>query len=333
MAGSQGGRGRARRTAAGGDLLACGDIEANPGPESVKQGGWHVLTANVTSLSTHIEEVKGWSGVDVVALQETRVGEQAQRHLEGELNAAGWDVFWGKPQKREKRGGDTPSIWASKHGGVAFLVRKGIPVRMHGGALWETGRVGHIEASYGDGNRSVHFFMVYAPVADEEGREEILQKVLEEVAGLGDVPAIILGDLNTEPDDSPVLTGALRTGRWTDAAVTWAGENPPEKTCFVRGTSEGSRIDMILMNQVAGAGLEGVEVWHDTAIPTHKPVGIRLGLAPFEVAQLKVRRPKALPMGEWPKFAEGEEDRMGRESIERHRGELDRACQSGDMDA
>ena len=87
-----GGRSGARRTAAGDALTSCGDVEQNPGPLSLE-----LVSANVTSLPANFAAVVKLPG-NVLALQETRLGEVSQRSQRSLLRRAGWQSFWGKPQ-------------------------------------------------------------------------------------------------------------------------------------------------------------------------------------------------------------------------------------------
>ena len=119
-----GGRGATRRTAAVASIVSCGDTQIQPGPT---QEPLSMVTANVTSLLSQFEAVTQLPGT-VLALQETRMGEVAQRAMQGRLLQRGWQVLWGKPQPMIA-GLRTASAWNAVPGGVAILVREGTPAR------------------------------------------------------------------------------------------------------------------------------------------------------------------------------------------------------------
>ena len=58
---------------------------SRPGPEN--QNCLEILSANVTSLNKHKKKIIGWEA-DVKALQETRLGKQAQEIIESQFNQA-----------------------------------------------------------------------------------------------------------------------------------------------------------------------------------------------------------------------------------------------------
>ncbi|KAJ9444450.1 hypothetical protein DIPPA_17217 [Diplonema papillatum] len=123
-------------------------------------------------------------------------------------------------------------------------------------AIRSPDRVSHTVVATGAGNTFVHVFNVYCPSgngrAESEEREDMLEKILFAAAdSLGDVPIMVMGDLNTEEDRSPVLRKALRNG-WSDAAELHharTGDTPPPPT-FTSARTSGTRIDRILLNRI-----------------------------------------------------------------------------------
>jgi len=104
--------------------------------------------------------------------------------------------------------------------------------------------------------------------------EELLRKVFAAAAGLGDVPVVILGDINVPPEASSAVSSALMTEWWIDAAsaIAAAFGSAPDATCFVQDTSVGSRLDVIFCNSVAGALLVDFGLVADCGLPVHFPV-------------------------------------------------------------
>ena len=124
---------------------------------------WNIVTANVTSMWTQFAKITSMPA-HVALLQETRLTADAQRLMSDDLAEAGWQAFWGKPQPHQDRElwKHEPSIFNAKHGGVAILVKHGIPAKL--GAidseaaqeLWESGRWAHAMVAYGKGATFLH---------------------------------------------------------------------------------------------------------------------------------------------------------------------------------
>ena len=69
--------------------------------------------------------------------------------------------------------------------------------------------------------------------------DNLLRQVLEEVAGLEEVPVLVMGDFNLQPEHSATLRAAEHTGRWFDVAAAFAGAQStlPAPTCYARTRS------------------------------------------------------------------------------------------------
>ncbi|KAJ9469080.1 hypothetical protein DIPPA_24076 [Diplonema papillatum] len=69
------------------------------------------------------------------------------------------------------------------------------------------------------GRMFMHFFAVYAPSGNTAAasRERLLQTVFFEAQAIvGQAPAVVMGDFNTDVERSPALRHALSNG-WSDA--------------------------------------------------------------------------------------------------------------------
>ena len=178
---------------------SCGDVEQNPGPLSLE-----LVSANVTSLPANFAAVIKLPG-NVLALQETRLGEVSQRSQRSLLRRAGWQSFWGKPQPL-RVGEYHVSAGNALPGGVGILVREGIPARLVPPVsaarqiLWDTGRWCHAEISYGSGAQLLHVMSVYGHAGDGSAHcnatnDAFLRQVFVVAAELGQVPIFIVGGL------------------------------------------------------------------------------------------------------------------------------------------
>ena len=79
------------------------------------------------------------------------------------------------------------------------------------------------------------------------GTSKIFKAILQELEYFGDIPHFIMGDMNGEPDDFPMLKILLDGHHWTDVgsvADTW-GQPCCAPTCFAGNTNAPSRRDYI----------------------------------------------------------------------------------------
>eukprot|EP00662_Eupelagonemidae_sp_cell21_P006360 gene6360-47037_t len=283
---------------------------------------WEASTANVTSLApTQLEATLSLGG-DVIAVQETALTRVAQEDMTKQLKRRGWSVVWGKDQPPWVSEGHNPTPWKGQKGGVGVLVRDHIPVSRGPvdtavrKRLWATGRWTHAVLPYGDGKQTLHIMSVYgisgAHRADErrkkgpeyEQNEQLLADVLLAAAELGNVPILVVGDINVEVQESAVLREALATGRWEDTAAAWAELNgvEPEHTCE-SGTGR-SRIDVMLANAIALDALRLVSVRRGIGLETHTPLTMQLDLDAFSQRARQLRQPRAFPVEHWEKWTD-----------------------------
>eukprot|EP00973_Karenia_brevis_P081265 11267179-Karenia_brevis.AAC.1 len=152
---------------------------------------------------------------EVIGLQETRLSEQGQLDMTTTLQQQGWQSFWGRPQEPQHRAqAFVPSPWNATHGGVGIVVRSGIPAQPapldtpRRQALWNTGRWLHVMVGTGNGRQVLHVMTVYGHTGSSSNapsmsqNEDLLNEVLTVAAELGNVPVIVLGDINIDPSES-----------------------------------------------------------------------------------------------------------------------------------
>ena len=264
-----------------------------PAPRPASPGVLRVASANVTSLSTHLCDVADLKA-DVVALQETRVPDPSKGTLSSYFAAHGWSMHWGKGMPKVK---GANGYEQTRPGGVAVMAKEGLvaqvvqPKTKLEKKLHDSTRLVHVVLATSNGKTALHILCVYGHSGMEVRvqRETLLQEALDLAAGLGQVPVLLLGDLNTNPETSAVLSQACRVGGWTDAAVSYAELKQQEvrNTCWA--SKEGTRLDICLLNPCAAPALRSVEVAEkgEYGIPTHCPLFVDLDLAAF-------RRPKQI---------------------------------------
>ena len=105
-----------------------------------------------------------------------------------------------------------------------------------------------------------------------ELNERFLQKIFEESNSNANLPVILLGDFNVEPQYSPTISFEVNTGNCVDVGRSCAearGEQP--KWTFRQGDVT-SRIDLCLLNGAAMNLFENSEMWDHAGctIPNHE---------------------------------------------------------------
>lgn len=253
-----------------------------------RERGLTLLTQNVSALETNFRSVDLVETADVVLLQEVRLAARQQVRARQRLLPR-WDVQFGAPSARSWQKGRLRVAY----GGVAVLARR--PHRLVSPAqglldsvLAHRGRSVHAMVPYGNGGRMVHVVSIYGHTsAGSCGKAAahnavLAEQVLLAASQLGEVPVVIAGDLNQDPDTVPAIILALATGEWYDVAAEWARRSgrPPAATFSKSGQWEDtrvgpgrSRIDVVLANRTAMAAV--VDVRQDPhVVPASHHAGI-----------------------------------------------------------
>ena len=315
---------------------------SNPGPVPPRSGIDHVVAAstNMTSMKTQLESVLAIPA-DILGGQEVRLCEAGQVDMSRELHERGWSAVFGKALSRKPGSNRVPP------GGVAILARKGMrmqhvpPQCIDGHWLWNTTRFVHavVEVSTG----IVHVISVYGHtnawtnVAQRVRNEELLTHLVKYIAALGDVPLLLLGDFNTPPEFSAILSNEIGSGSLVDLAATTAlaagVEAPP--TCHAHPTSPGSRIDLAFANSILAGACSSCELFESSALPVHKPVLVTLNTSTVAQQGPCFRTPLAFPMNFQDPNQEAEKHQSStcaQACVDAHWANLSQALQSQDVE-
>ena len=147
--------------------------------------------------------------------------------------------------------GVAKSEWDAIPGGVAALARKPIPIQAVEPPLRPAdliledepdilgeGRLLHAAVPVGTGRTVLHMLTYYGFSGARAGNavakrlnEAGLSQAFRYVAALGNVPVVLGGDLNDNPESSRTLYNALQTGVWKGAALLEADKC---LICFIK---------------------------------------------------------------------------------------------------
>ena len=284
------------------------DIARRRGPcrwfDSGSEGhGVTICAANVTSLHTQMDAAITLPG-HVHGLTEVRLTLSGQVHMEASFRELGRPIVFGKPLPAWR------TQWGAKCGGVAIAALPGVEIQRVEASteiereLWDSCRWVHAVLALGNGSTMLHIMCVYgySGAANKYERmrlnENLLSKTLAAAAEYGNVPVVLIGDVNVPPETSLAVSSAIMTGRWVDAACSIAAARgeAPDPTCFVHDVSAGSRIDVILCNSTASGMLMDFGLVGDSGLPVHLPVACKLRLQAASQIVKRSLKPLRIPL-------------------------------------
>eukprot|EP01064_Diplonema_japonicum_P014319 TRINITY_DN2191_c0_g2_i3.p1 TRINITY_DN2191_c0_g2~~TRINITY_DN2191_c0_g2_i3.p1 ORF type:complete len:393 (+),score=60.89 TRINITY_DN2191_c0_g2_i3:714-1892(+) len=276
----------------------------SPPPTLPKNEPLVITSLNVASFNNRMGECKGLDP-DVFCVQETALTATVQREIELSLGRDAWgrayERHWGKPQPG-RVGGGVVSLTVAQRGGVAtFVKRPRASLRCSAGDELEAykSRCVHTKVSLDGSKRWLHVLNVYCPAGNEavqaREREQLLHHILvRKRIELGDVPIVVIGDLNCEEDRSPTLEKALASD-WVDAAAACAALSGATPESTLKRTNSHSRIDRALLNPLAAQFL--IRCWvHDGVEGSdHRCLSLELGTTRIRRAVLQYSIPREIP--------------------------------------
>ena len=204
-----------------------------------------------------------------------------------------------------------------------------------GEALYETGRWQSISVKFHRSSEKIHVVSVYGfPRANEGGEamlenENFTEQVFLEAESLGFGSVVIRADFNVKVENSHILTGALSSGSWTDAAEMFARATDThlQPTYY-------SRIDLCFLNENATRMLTNCEVLSvpPDGIKRHKPVEVQLEVGLKKEFALKARKLRGLPKLQ-SAMAQEDLDELAQTKVEEKEEAFYEAAAEKDIDA
>ena len=200
-----------------------------------------ITSANVTSLRKNWGLLQSLDSTYYLC-QETMLNKHGQASLRRSMHSNGYDILYGRPCQYKFSGAQKlPSLWNSKAGGLATIAAQ--PHRtqdiFHDNPAFELGRCSHTFVPIGIGNRGLHIFNVYGYVGAGPRNPhafKLNEQLLHDVCQIA--LSLIAGDLQTAPDQSPLLGTLIQSGRLFDLGAlftesTWTfqkGDNQHIRT-------------------------------------------------------------------------------------------------------
>ena len=251
------------------------------GPQS-----WSCVTANIDSLATN-PQCASWDD-DVICIQETRVAQSNLRDTQCCIRAFDKEFFPGKllDHTRQKNG-----VYRIPHGGVAILSDKSktrtFVAKDDSTSLWNglfaSTRVTAVWHQVLP-KLKVLCFTYYAKAWKQHTEDEIhslnddvLGKIFEVASQFGDIPILVTGDLQAEPESFSSFQTAKLNG-WIDPLACFDQQGNSvrpvtyaQSSNFLNSEDHCSSIDAILLNQVAATALQNIEICHGQA-KQHAPI-------------------------------------------------------------
>ena len=255
---------------------------SNPGPDAVP-GQVNIMTINVTSFVLHEELLKDHPR-SVIFFQEHNMKQGLAAAMKVRLRAEGWIMHAGPAQQ------DGPHV----HAGVGCMYKQDVgaqalPRKIAAESLqtyYDQGRVAKYLLACG--NQAMYVYVAYGytcghtkkPQADKTDR--MLQAVMVDWEIEGKPRAMVLGDLNAEPEDLPGWHAMSGEQAWVDAGgMPCAKEEggTPKGTCKAQGSTVYRRRDYAFLSPRAVGTLEAFSVDYQDAFPVHAPIhlSVRMG--------------------------------------------------------
>eukprot|EP00439_Symbiodinium_sp_Y106_P014909 s6979_g2.t1 len=156
-----------------------------------------------------------------------------------------------------------PSLWNSKAGGLATIAAQ--PHRtqdiFHDNPAFELGRCSHTFVPIGIGNRGLHIFNVYGYVGAGPRNPhafKLNEQLLHDVCQIA--LSLIAGDLQTAPDQSPLLGTLIQSGRLFDLGAlftesTWTFQKGDNQHIRTRTQHCPLRLVMLLVANIVAVAL------------------------------------------------------------------------------
>ena len=273
---------------------------------------WSLVSANVGSLNSNVQ----WKTFDdhLLCLQETRVGKNNLRTAKCSVLATGRSFFPGAlmPGFIQKNGSARLA-----HGGTAILgpsqlVEPFDGSRDHTGLYTKIFQTKRAHAVWVQVTPKIRLlvFNVYAKTGASSSdsilaeNDELFAQIFQVISQFGQIPVVVVGDLQHHPHNYPSIAHALHFMKWQDPLLTVSDDGQLERPltfsrdCTFAGLGEMcSSIDAILLNEVAFVALKKLEVVA-TYDSQHRPIRAEFCWEAITQCGFSLVRPAAFDLSE-----------------------------------
>ena len=244
---------------------------------------------NITSLETNHNSLLE-RDADLVFVQEHKLGEAQRIRIGNVFNKCMWNLLCGP----------CDSTGANNAAGVAAIARpraKVVHTDIHTPAFREVHEAGRANKCLVDlgWEQTLRIFNIYGKSGNGKEAlrttEAIIDSVREEMLQDGHMATIILRDLNANPEDVESVNELMDIHGWTDIGLhaDWWGDQAAANTCQPSPQVKASRLDVILADPEALQWIEGMTVYDDPMIPTHKVLRLKISRKAARETKLHVR--------------------------------------------
>ena len=282
---------------------------------------WSICTANIDAIQTHPDCLK-WD-FDALAFQETRINQQSLKQINFELDNCNRSLIHGGLLIPKKTKANT---FVTPHGGVALVANKGFVRKFTESddltGLWaDLSRSTRVSAAWVQVLPKVRalIFSFYGETSKHDNshlrvNNFMLDRILAVASQYGDIPIILCGDFQADPDAYEAIVAAKQHGKWSDPLCMCDQHgNPTRPITFSRNakfsnpTEYFSSIDAILLNQTASLALASIEMDYSRA-KQHAPIIARFKWPKLFVEGTVYRPPAPLDLQKIPRNDKGEPD-------------------------
>ena len=143
--------------------------------------------------------------------------------------------------------------------------------------------------------RIVNFYGVTCGHNSEEAvmqTDHLIGVIRDELEEHPNIPTLIVGDLNAEPEDVPIVQEMLQEEGWTDCAGQagiW-GRTGGQGTCTAPNSKRTTRRDYIFACPVALPMIAGCEVHKTDEFAVHQPLRIYMQMGTKQVRKQRYRK-------------------------------------------
>ena len=246
---------------------------------------WSCISANVNSVNSHPDCLL-WKD-DLICLQETRLSLSGYNQHRHELLSKGRDFFVAKllQASRQKNG-----IKHIPHGGTACVASKdtcrNFTSEDDSTGLWselaESTRISAVWIQILPKLKLLAFSFYRQATLNGISSHDInnlyMEKILTICAQFGDIPCLICGDFQDDPDSYSCIQHAKNFADWCDPLVKTLDDGSISRPItysrnsdFISPSDNFSSIDGILLNRVAATALVSIDVLHSNA-RQHAPI-------------------------------------------------------------